>query len=478
MPRRSKHEFFDLIEMKLGAKEYTRRLNYGRGHHQFNPALKSLRSEPFDWQNLAGVAIIRASLENVAKLRQLLTPGAIFPITGGEIEAPSWETTMQGVLESLNKGLDAQLKQLDERVASHARSYQCRCANRIFFRNTLCLACKSPLGYLPDEGRLVALDAGPTPGTWRTDGSDHALKFCANRDSPAICNWMTGADDSSEYCIACRLNRTIPNLNDADNARYWAKLEIAKRRLVSELVKFGLPVKSKVDEDPERGLMFDFLRSLPGEPRVMTGHSSGLITINVEEADDAKREQVKYEMREPYRALIGHFRHEVGHYYWDRLVWNTRWLEPFRQLFGDERASYSDACQRHYKQGAPADWANSYVSSYATMHPWEDWAETWAHYLHVVDSLGTAMGFGIDAVNLQCDIEPFSRDALYDPDDPQADRLLSLLNAWIEIVMVLNEMARSMGQPDFYPFVMCKPVVKKLHFIHMIVADARTKLDL
>ena len=370
---------------------------------------------------------------------------------------------MQELRESLDRPLGTQLKQLDEGVARHARSYQCRCGHRIFFRNTLCLQCNAQLGYLPGEQRMAALDPG-----------DSSLKYCANRDSAAICNWMIDARDANSFCIACRLNRTIPWLGDADNVRYWTKIEIAKRRLVSELIELGLPVKSKVGEDPEHGLMFDLLRSPPDGPRVMTGHANGLITINVEEADDAKREQIKHALHEPYRTLIGHFRHEVGHYYWDRLVWNTHWLEPFRQLFGDERASYADAINRNYEQGPPADWATRYVSSYASSHQWEDWAETWAHYLHVVDSLGTAMGFGIDASNLQCDIEPFTRDALYAVDDPQGDRLLSLLNAWIEIVMVLNEMARSMGQPDFYPFVMSKPVVAKLHFIHMVVAGART----
>jgi hypothetical protein len=285
---------------------------------------------------------------------------------------------------------------------------------------------------------------------------------------------MTLAQGNSDYCIACRLNRTIPSLEDADNVRYWARIEYAKRRLVSELIGFGLPVRSKVEEDPERGLMFDLLRSPPGGPRVLTGHASGLVTINVEEADDAKREQVKYELREPYRTLLGHFRHEVGHYYWDRLIWGTRWLEPFRQLFGDERASYSEALKRNYEQGPPADWASKYVSSYASTHPWEDWAETWAHYLHMVASFCTAIGFGIDAGSLRCDVQPFTRDALYAPDDPQGERLLSLLNAWIEMVTVFNEVARSMGYADFYPFVMCKQVVTKLHFVHMVVADART----
>jgi hypothetical protein len=273
-------------------------------------------------------------------------------------------------------------------------------------------------------------------------------------------------------CIACRLNRTIPNLDDADNAGYWSRIEIAKRRLVAQLLAVGLPVKSKLDEDPERGLMFDFLRSPPGGPAVMTGHANGLITINVEEADDVKREKIKHDLHEPYRTLLGHFRHEVGHYYWDRLVRDSAWLAPFRQLFGDERASYAEALKRNYEQGPPADWANSYISSYATTHPWEDWAETWAHYLHVVDSLGTALGFGFEAGDLDyTTIKPFSREDLYAPDDAGAPRFLSLLNSWIEMIMVLNELARSLGEADFYPFVLSKPVVAKLQLVQMIVAS-------
>ena len=385
---------------------------------------------------------------------------------------------MQDLLQSLVKRIETQRMKRDERAERHSHAFRCRCGNDIFFDNTLCLACKSPLGLLPDTGKVVALDPSPTHGTWHVEGRKELLKFCANRDSQAACNWMIYAHNTKTYCIACRLNRTIPSLDDADNARYWKKVEAAKRRLVSQLIALGLPVRSKLEEDPERGLMFDFLRSPPKGPRVMTGHAGGLITINVEEADDAKREQIKHDLREPYRALLGHFRHEVGHYYWDRIVWATKWLQPFRQLFGDERASYAEALKRNYELGPPADWANSYISSYATMHPWEDWAETWAHYLHVVDSLGTAIGFGLDAGDLDRDIQPFTRDALYAPDDPDAERFLSLLNAWLAVTMVLNEMARSMGQPDFYPFVMSKPVVAKLQFIQMAVIDARTNPDL
>jgi hypothetical protein len=218
--------------------------------------------------------------------------------------------------------------------------------------------------------------------------------------------------------------------------------------------------------------MFDFLRSPPDGPRVLTGHASGLITLNVEEADDAKRERTRLDLREPYRTLLGHFRHEVGHYYWDRLVRDSSWLEPFRQLFGDERADYAAALKANYENGPPADWGDRFISSYAATHPWEDWAETWAHYLHVIDSLGTALGFGLDAEDIDGIVKPFERDALYAPDAPGGEEFLKMLNSWIEMTMVLNELARSMGQADFYPFVMSKPMVAKLQFVHLVVQDA------
>jgi len=187
---------------------------------------------------------------------------------------------------------------------------------------------------------------------------------------------------------------------------------------------------------------------------------------------------MRHAMREPYRTLLGHFRHEVGHYYWDRLIWGSKWLEPCRTLFGDERASYADALKRNYEQGPPADWAQRCISAYATMHPWEDWAETWAHYMHVVDSLATAMSFGLEADDIEADYVPFGPDALYDPSHRDATRFLELLNGWLEMVVVVNELARSMGQPDFYPFVISKPAVAKLQFVQLVVADARTNPDL
>lgn len=351
------------------------------------------------------------------------------------------------------------------------RSFACKCVRTVFFRDTTCRACSTPLGYDPLTGELGALEAGPRKGTWRMSGkaTSPVYRRCENFDTPAHCNWLLRAKDTQEYCIACRLNRTIPNLSDADNRRYWGAIEIAKRRLVSQLLTIGVPVKSKDSEDPEHGVAFDFLRSPPKGPPVMTGHANGLITLNVEEADDAKREQIRNDLREPYRTLIGHFRHEIGHYYWDRLIAGTAWHEPFRALFGDERTDYAKALKTHYKNGPAPGWAKRHISSYASTHPWEDWAESWAHYLHLIDSLTTAISFGFTGENVEAKIEPFTLADLYAPDHPDARNSLALVNSWMSLTTVLNELAHSMGQPDFYPFVMSPMVLRKLQFIHLVV---------
>jgi hypothetical protein len=324
------------------------------------------------------------------------------------------------------------------------------------------------------RGDLKALEPGDVPETWRIagDDNDQIYRRCTNFHSAAGCNWLVPVEDPEERCLSCRLSRNVADLTDADNQRYWRTIEAGKRRLVSQLLALGLPVVSK-DKDPERGLAFDLLRSPEGGPRVLTGHAHGLITLNMEEADDAIRERIRTELHEPYRTLLGHLRHEIGHYYWDRLVWDSRWLEPFRALFGDERADYGEAIKANYEQGPPADWSQRFISSYASSHPWEDWAETWAHFLHIVDSLDTAVAHGLDADDLELEIDPFTHDDLYAPDDPQAERFLFLLNAWIEMVTVLNDLARSLGHRDFYPFAMPRAVVKKLHFIALVIRDAQ-----
>ena len=353
------------------------------------------------------------------------------------------------------------------------RAYRCQCGRPVFFDNTECLACRTALGYEPSRGQVLPLAAAGSVG-WRLfdapAGDGRRYQRCGNFDSPAACNWLVPVADgveTPELCVACQLNRTIPDLSVPDNQLHWARIESAKRRLVSQLIALGLPVTSK-DDDPEHGLAFDFLCSLQGQP-VMTGHADGVITINVEEADDARREQVRTQMGEPYRTLLGHFRHEIGHYYWDRLVRDTAWLSPVRALFGDDRQDYAASLKHNYEHGPPPDWPQRFVSSYASCHPWEDWAETWAHYLHMVDTVDTALSFGIDADQVRLDAEPWGPDALWNPKDPGAEAFLGFLNAWVELTAVLNEMARAMGQRDFYPFVLPRPAVAKLQMIHAIV---------
>ncbi|MGH8034377.1 MAG: zinc-binding metallopeptidase family protein, partial [Lysobacterales bacterium] len=284
------------------------------------------------------------------------------------------------------------------------RNYRCQCGQPVFFRNSRCLACDTPLGYDCERGILLPLMPGPQPDTWQEwqarSGETGApvYKRCRDLSTPAACNWLIPVEDPQDMCRACRLNRTIPDLTDPaqpDNGYLWGLLEQAKRRLVSSLILLKLPVASRMSEDPERGLMFDFLRSPVNGPHVVTGHDTGLITLNVDEADDAKREAVRKTMREPYRTLLGHFRHEVGHYYWGRLIAGTPWLEGFHELFGDESVDYMASLQRSYYQGPPSDWPLHFVSAYASTHPWEDWAECWAHYLHMRDAIDTALSFGL-----------------------------------------------------------------------------------
>lgn len=252
---------------------------------------------------------------------------------------------------------------------------------------------------------------------------------------------------------------------------HWGRVENAKRYVVSALIALGLPVASRVSEDLQHGLAFDFLRSSEGGPRVLTGHNNGLITLNIDEADDVAREQMRTSMHEPYRTLVGHLRHEVGHYYWDRLIANSCRLEQFRAMFADEQADYNTALQRHYSQGPRPEWPLQYLSAYASVHPWEDWAETWAHYLHMVDALGTAMSFGIKPATTSMPFDCFGPEVLCDSGG-DSGRFLTLLNSWLKLTAVMNELCRSMGQPDFYPFALPPAAAKKLHFVHLVICEA------
>jgi hypothetical protein len=359
------------------------------------------------------------------------------------------------------------------------RAFACRCGRPVFFPNSVCLACHTALGYDPDLRLLLPLEAVGKAGAYRAVGSGSRkagrrhYRRCAHLAGPPACNWLIAdADDvgrATGLCRCCRLTRTLPDLSQPENAGWWGKIELAKRRLVSSLIALQLPVASRLHEDPQHGLAFDLLRAAPGGPPVTTGHADGVITLDIEEADDATRERRRGLLHEPYRTLLGHLRHESGHYYWQRLVEPGAWLEPFRALFGDERADYAAALKQHYDAGPAPDWNTRHVSAYASAHPWEDWAETWAHYLHIVDIRDTARSFGLDGEQVELSFERFGPELLQDSGDPDAARFLELINDWMELTAVVNELARSMGVADFYPFVLSATAVRKLHFVHRVV---------
>jgi len=343
--------------------------------------------------------------------------------------------------------------------------FECQaCGQPLYFENTQCGSCGRRLGYLPSLQEVTALeqDGGVLKALAAPNTS---FRFCANAEDNA-CNWLISGEDQDQYCLACRHNRTVPDLSIEQNLIRWRRLETAKRRLFYTLIKLNLPLLIR-PQDPE-GLAFDFLADLSEDPSagpsILTGHDNGLITINIAEADDAERERQRHSMGEPYRTLLGHFRHEIGHYFWNVLVRNDPSLEQFRQVFGDERQDYSQALRAHYAMGPKENWQEEYVSAYAGSHPWEDFAETWAHYLHVVDTLETANAFGL-RVRLNISRGPdLSAEINFDPH--QENDLNRLITAWLPLTFAVNSMNRSMGQPDLYPFVLSPAVIGKLAFIH------------
>jgi hypothetical protein len=336
------------------------------------------------------------------------------------------------------------------------RTFGCPiCAALVFFENTACLTCGTTLGF--DRGKVDFVAIEP---------DDPAR--CVNL-ALATCNWLAGPESADGLCSCCALTRTRPNDADAPALLAFARAEAAKRRLLYQLDDLRLPVVGR-DADPVRGLAFDLLSSATGP--VVTGHADGIVTIDLAEGDDGHREALRVRLAEPYRTLLGHFRHEIGHYYWMRLVEGRPALPVFRALFGDERADYAAALERHYADEPPRGWAETHVSIYATAHPWEDWAETFAHYLHIRDTLQTAASYGVVVVGPEADVAPHPSAPLAavpalrenDPDDFDA-----LIDTWLPLTYALNAVSRSMGKDDLYPFVLSPTVLEKLRLVHSLV---------
>ncbi|WP_319381881.1 putative zinc-binding metallopeptidase [Thiomicrorhabdus sp.] len=347
------------------------------------------------------------------------------------------------------------------------KRFFCQCDQEVFFNDLFCPNCGRDLCYDPDVQTMwsgeIALD-----GLFYTDTSTSSetisFKLCENRYQVVECNWALSrqAPDSSCQCISCRTTRTIPDQTVDRNRFRWQRLENAKRRLFHTLLELQLFTTVRFDE--HNNLCFDFMEDQRSNPNVaiehlLTGHNNGLITINAAEADEGFLHAMKEQMKERYRTLLGHFRHEIGHYFWDKLMHNESSRERFREVFGDERQNYEQALKYYYDSGKQHHWRGRYITPYAGSHPHEDWAETWAHYLHIVDTLETAVGYGL---------------SVYEPKENDFD---SWFDEWGRVAQVMNALNRSMGLAPPYPFKLSDIVAGKLRFIDERIESFNAELS-
>lgn len=329
------------------------------------------------------------------------------------------------------------------------KRFYCVCGQEVFFDNLFCGSCGHLLGFDPESQSLLTLT--PSERAWQSaTNPEKSFLLCEHREHELQCNWLLPVEESQTQCISCSMTRTIPVLSSSLNWRRWRTLETAKRRMLYGLLSLKLPQMSR------QGLVFDFLEDKRSNPsvsveHVLSGHAQGVITINVAEADASYREATKEAMNEPYRTLLGHFRHEVGHYYWETRVQTSPHLHAFRQLFGDEQQDYRRSLEQYYADGPEANWQENYISPYACAHPLEDWAETWAHYLLMMETLETALAY--DLITKQ------TQDRVFE----------NWLREWMQLVVVMNALSRSTGHHDAYPFVISPAVERKLEFIHELL---------
>ncbi len=332
------------------------------------------------------------------------------------------------------------------------KTFRCYCGARVYFENTQCMRCGRELAYLPWDNKMAATDASRSDAFESlSDGATY--QRCDNDVEQGACNWLLEPNRSRRYCQACMLNRVVPDLSQPVNRELWSTMEGAKRRVLYSLNRLRLPFEEHSEGAPE--LRFDIKAESANEP-VITGHSDGLITLDLSEANPASREANRRSLDERYRTPLGHFRHEIGHFYWQLLVKDSVWIEPFRELFGDERLDYADALEEHYAGTTQRN--DDFVSHYASAHPWEDWAETFAHYLHMVDSLDTAHEHGLT------DLSGYAaRDE---------ETFLVVMEQWSRFSIALNALNRSMGMPDAYPFSISAKVRDKLTFVHRVLMSS------
>ncbi len=357
---------------------------------------------------------------------------------------------------------------------SAMKYFECaQCQQQIFFLDSRCQHCHAPIGFVATE-RDMGTFQKKSETVWQAQNTaykNHDYKPCYNYSHYQVCNWMIPLSSEEDYCESCQLTTVIPNLETQDAIVYWRRLEEAKRRFLYLAQRMYMMPKPKKTPDDRFGLSYEFLMPMDGKP-VLTGHANGVITLNAIEADVVYRETTRVNMGENYRTLLGHFRHESGHYYLNIMQFlQPELMDEFRQYFGDERQSYSEALKRHYEHGAPKDWQERFISTYATSHPWEDWAETWAHYLHIMETLETAYyaGLRVDGNGTTLASMSFKECPIGGQDFEH------ILENWITLTFNLNALNRSMGLEDAYPFKLTETVKDKLRFIHRHVLDKAFK---
>jgi hypothetical protein len=341
------------------------------------------------------------------------------------------------------------------------------CGQTVYFDNRFCVRCERKLAFCPSNINVEAIDLGSYGHYTLTSNPQRAAKLCVN-SSNDICNWLADDGSTDGFCQACEHNRLVPDVSTDAGINQWQKLSQAQRHLYYSLLRLDLPRPARA-QDPDGGLVFDFLvdevQQDGSVQAAMTGHDEGVIAIRAAEADDLVREEVKDQMNEPYRTMLGHFRHEIGHFIWNKKVRDAGQLDECRAVFGDEREDYGEALKRNYAEGPRPDWPAFFISSYASIHPWEDFAECFAHYLHIVDTLETAHSFGIK-IDPE-DHDDISTELAFDPYKARSAK--RIVSAWVPLTVAMNSLQRSMGEKDLYPFVLTPAVMDKLEYMHRLL---------
>jgi hypothetical protein len=348
-----------------------------------------------------------------------------------------------------------------------------QCSSQVYFENTVCGVCQAYLLFVPSQMQMAAasmpanadLSATANGGSMQQLG----LKPCAQRQFAAQCNWALPTQAPEADCISCQLTRLAASAPVTQNWLRWQLAEAAKRRLLFTLLSLRVPFAPKQSATDAFGLAFEWKVPMANTP-VITGHADGVITLNLQEADDDKRESTRVAFAEPLRSVLGHLRHELSHHLQQRFVTTPDLVARFRELFGDERQPYAPALQHHYQNGPPADVSQRFISAYASAHPWEDWAETCAHYLLMVDAVETADAWGLH-LDPGVGLATTAGQTRSDLGLPmQAEDLV--FGHWLPVARFLNAMARSLGSRDSYPFVIPTPVLDKLRFVQDVLQRA------